>query len=150
MCKKTEKQKICFLQLLKATAFVFWKSLLTRKSAWTNAGFDQTCSSAVWHTRLDDAYHTMNNVGWEVMGKMNITWKAGSMSLGAAGHGFLGFSLCNVPCFVIRHWKKAGTNKCTTPGLIRNDTCIAHTGKILQQKGMTLAEWGHTSQRDDA
>lgn len=74
---------------------------------------------------------------WKVMGKMSIIWKVGSMSLGAAGHGFPGSSLCNVSCFTIRDWKEeaeAGTDKQTTPGLIRNDVCFAHTGKILQQK----------------
>ena len=79
-----------------------------------------------------------------MMGKMSIIWKAGSMSPGAVGHGFPGSSLCNVSCFTIRDWKEeaeAGTDKRTTPGLIRNDVCIAHRKKSCNRK-----EWHRRSE----
>lgn len=75
------------------------------------------------------------------------------MSLGAAGHGFPGCSLCNVSCFTVRGWKEeveAGTDKCTTPGLVTSDVYFTGRGKILQQKRISLTEWGHKTRIWDA
>lgn len=76
---------------------------------------------------------------WKGMGKMSIIWKAGIMSPGAAGHGFLGSSLCDVLGFTIKAWKEetgTGTAKHITPGFTGTDVCTHRKNPATEKDGI--------------
>lgn len=128
---------MCFLQLLKATRVItvlaFWKWWLTRKSAWTNASFEQTCMTVIWMMFITQWIM----LDWNVMGKMSIISKARSISLGAAGHGLLGFSICNVSRFIVSNGKKEAEEVSAQHLDLLEMSCVLH----IQAKSHNRKEW---------
>lgn len=60
------------------------------------------------------------------MGKMSIISKARSISLGAAGHGLLGFSICNVSRFIVSNGKKEAEEVSAQHLDLLEMSCVLH------------------------
>lgn len=80
----------------------------------------------------------MNN-GLERHGKDEHHLKAGIMSPLAAGHGFLGPSLCHVLCFTLKAWKEeteTGAEKHIAAGLAGNYVCTLKKSPETKKDGI--------------